>query len=135
MRYCLPWQRRKNRIVPGIYRIRNTITQDCYVGASEYLRRRYLAHRAQLNDGRHPNKSLQAAYSQYGAEAFVFELLEECDFDSLQLDNREKFWIDQLQPVFNQFHRPYKADFRKGHGRSYRLSTKETLTESENQNE
>ncbi|NEQ29615.1 MAG: GIY-YIG nuclease family protein [Leptolyngbya sp. SIO4C5] len=118
MQYCLSWKRRKNRIIPGVYQIRNTITQDCYIGASEYLRRRYLAHKSQLEDGRHSNKLLQAAYSQYGADAFVFELVEECDFNSLQLDERERFWIRQLQPAFNQYQRPYAANFRRGHGRS-----------------
>lgn len=53
MQYCIPWQRRGNRIIPGIYCIRNTVTQDCYVGASENLRRRYLSHSSRLRDGIH----------------------------------------------------------------------------------
>ena len=42
---------------------------------------------------------LQRAYNKYGKDAFSFEIIEICTFDSLLL--REQFYLDTLNPEFN----------------------------------
>jgi group I intron endonuclease len=80
----------------GIYRIRlDRPGGGCYVGSALRLRHRVQTHISHLNCGRHHSKRLQAAWSKYGPEAFVFEILEEVE-DPTKLLAREQHWIDTL---------------------------------------
>ena len=61
--------------------------------------------RLQLADGSHQNKQLQEEVKQYGAEAFVFEVIEVLEekeegiFDKAEeLKKLEKKWLEKLQP-------------------------------------
>jgi group I intron endonuclease len=73
-----------------------------------------------LKNGKHPNQHLQHAYNLYGVDAFVFEILEECD-DGIVIE-REQFWIDSLwdsQTLYNVA-RIAGASFK---GRKHKKST------------
>lgn len=83
------------KIVTGIYRIRNKHSDKMYVGSSKNINERWVRHRYKLNKGTHDNRFLQNAWVKYGADAFEFEVIEQCD--SEQLAEREQFWIDRLQ--------------------------------------
>jgi hypothetical protein len=61
--------------------------------------------RFQLRSGGHPNRRLQADWSAAGADAFVFEVLDElAPPDDPGRDARadlhalEELWLDKLQP-------------------------------------
>lgn len=80
----------------GIYAIRNTINDKCYIGSAENIWRRMSAHRSLLAKGTHHSRKLQRAWDKYGANVFVFELVEAvAQVDSL-LD-REQVHIDRLK--------------------------------------
>ncbi len=56
-----------------------------------------------LKTGGHPNKAMQAAWTAHGAEAFVFEIVETIDDETLsaigladQIKARERHWIEAL---------------------------------------
>ena len=82
----------------GIYRIFNSTAGKCYVGSAVNISSRWSLHRNQLANGSHHSKKLQRAWNKYGADTFVFEVLEVVT-DTALLVSREQFWIDQLQAV------------------------------------
>lgn len=82
-------------MICGIYGIFNTVTGLVYVGSSASMVRRIAMHRSQLNRNIHHSPYLQHAYTKYGAENFVWTIIEECGEEHLQA--REQFWIDTFQ--------------------------------------
>lgn len=83
----------------GIYRIRNTLTGDLYVGSSVDVKSRSLKHLSHLRRGLHRNAHLQAAFAKYGEASFVFEMLEAVL--PANLLTREQWHIDQVRPAYN----------------------------------
>jgi len=84
----------------GIYRIRNLLTDDIYVGsASLSFHARYRCHLTTLNKSKHRNKHLQRAWDKYGGNNFVFELLEYCSPE--KCIEKEQFYLDALNPKYN----------------------------------
>lgn len=82
----------------GIYSITCT-NGHRYIGSAMNLRARFGAHRQSLRRGDHVNTHLQRAWNLYGEDAFVFEVLEECEIP--RLIEREQWWIDAGQPEYN----------------------------------
>lgn len=83
----------------GVYKIRNTVTEDIYVGSAHNLRIRWQLHRSELNRNKHHSIILQRAWVKYGADAFVFEVLEFCEPDALF--ERENHYFATLKPKYN----------------------------------
>jgi group I intron endonuclease len=84
----------------GVYVITNTITNDKYVGSTtQSFKKRKCQHFYELYKNKHKNAYLQNSYNKYGAEAFIFEIIEisepEIIFD------REQYYIDTINPKFN----------------------------------
>jgi group I intron endonuclease len=80
----------------GIYQIRNLTNGKSYIGsaAGKGFCNRWGTHLKQLKDGRHNNTYLQRAWNKYGADVFVFEILEECE--PMQCIEREQYYLDTL---------------------------------------
>lgn len=72
----------------GIYKITNLINNKVYIGQSKNISKRWNAHRVRSQNDDYP---LYRAIRKYGLENFTFEVIEECNIDSL--DDREKYWI------------------------------------------
>lgn len=87
------------KLIPGVYRITNTITGDSYVGSSRHVYDRWHEHRRALRKGIHINSYLQRAWDKHGEDAFVHSVLEECSLDVVI--EREQHWIDMLLPAYN----------------------------------
>jgi group I intron endonuclease len=84
--------------VSGIYAIRLIGSDQCYVGSSVDVYRRWYQHRFKLNRNLGAYV-LQTAWSFYGDGKFEFLLLESCDPSCLA--EREQHYIDTLNSVFN----------------------------------
>lgn len=84
----------------GIYRIKNSINNKIYIGSTKNIEARWAKHRALLRHNKHQNAHLQNAWNKYGENAFIFEVIEECKIEDLI--NREQFFIDNLNPEYNQ---------------------------------
>lgn len=100
----------------GIFQIKNTISGKVLLGSSLNLDGALNRHRFMLSIGGHPNKALQQDWDQFGADAFVCEVLElakvteDPHFNlSDELTLLEQIWIEQLQP-FDE--RGYNRDIR-----------------------
>lgn len=63
----------------AVYAIRNTVSGKVYIGSSCDIRRRFRTHRGHLEKGKHHNGRLQDAWRKYGADAFVFEVVEDVE--------------------------------------------------------
>jgi group I intron endonuclease len=72
----------------GIYSITNKITGNVYVGSSKNIEQRFRNHKSALNRGVHANSYLLRAWNKYGADNFIFAVVEECD-------ESERFRIEQ----------------------------------------
>jgi len=78
----------------GVYCLRNAVSGLGYIGQSEDLERRQEEHLEDLGRGKHFNSHLQKSHDKYGHEAFVFEVLEQCPVEALNVT--EQKWIDAL---------------------------------------
>jgi predicted GIY-YIG superfamily endonuclease len=87
-------------IIPGVYLIRCVPTGDAYVGGAQNMRNRWASHRGALRAGRHPNKRLQALYTEYGADALSYSVLE-VSYALHQLKDLERAWIRRIGSTLN----------------------------------
>ena len=60
-----------------IYRITNMVNNKFYIGSAESFARREWQHKNDLKRNAHKNPHLQASWNKYGAEMFVFEIMEQ----------------------------------------------------------
>lgn len=80
----------------GIYLI--TFRNYTYVGSSKDIDKRRRSHLSDLKGNRHHNCIMQSLYNKYGVEDFDFSVLES---EVEDLFDREKYWIDKLNPNMN----------------------------------
>lgn len=104
----------------GIYKIVNRATGNCYVGQSQYVKKRVKEHFRLLRLNKHPNPKLQNAYNKYGKHNFDWSLEVKCkDTDDLDLIENEflsgNAWFEE--PTFFNI-----ADFAKAPMRNRRHS-------------
>ena len=77
----------------GIYQIICLKNSKSYVGQSTDVKRRFNQHK------RTPPARMLEDFTVYGVEAFEFKILEECARN--ELDKRETFYMNELQPEYN----------------------------------
>lgn len=83
----------------GIYAIRGKYNDFHLVGQTQQpINERWSQHRQKLRKNKHDNPYLQNSFNKHGEHEFVFVFIEECS-DPTQIDNRERFWINQLQSM------------------------------------
>ena len=85
----------------GVYKITNTVTGEFYVGQSPDIEKRWSNHRLCCTGKKvsYDCERLKASVAQYGMDAFMFEVIEECDRAVLR--ERESYWIGCLEPALN----------------------------------
>lgn len=84
----------------GVYRIRNTQNNKCYIGsAATGLSKRWGEHQRLLKSGKHHSIALQRAWSKYGEFSFVFEPLLYCDPENCL--TYEQITMDCYKPAYN----------------------------------
>ena len=91
----------------GIYKIHHVASGRTYVGSSGCVEKRWARHKSDLRHQRHSSQKLQRAWDKYGADAFVLEVLEECEIADLRV--REQHWMDLLESYKTGFNCTRKA--------------------------
>ena len=82
----------------GIYKITNTKNSKVYIGKSTNIERRWKEHIRHSKDECTKEKSpIHKAINKYGADSFVFQVLEECEEELL--NDREMFYITLYDSV------------------------------------
>ena len=80
----------------GIYKITNTVTDECYIGQAVDIYTRWNQHcKCGLGIDTPPGNKLYKAIQEYGLENFTFELLAECNQN--ELNEKEKYFIELYQ--------------------------------------
>ncbi len=89
----------------GIFQIRNLLNDKIFIGFSVDLPGIFNRYRFQLEMGNHPNKQLQAEWTEFGAVNFVFEILDEISPNkppghnyAADLNLLEDLWLEKLAP-------------------------------------
>lgn len=100
----------KERVIPsGIFQVKNTANGRVLLGSSLNLEGSLNRHRFMLKIGSHTNKALQNEWNEFGADQFIFEILEVVNLkddpnfnlkDELTL--LEQIWLEKLQPFGEQ---------------------------------
>lgn len=86
-------------MVIGIYKITCKENNRIYIGSAKNLNNRWLRHLNDLKNNKHVNIHLQRAFNKYGEGAFIFDIIEKCEENSLF--GREQYYLDNLKPEFN----------------------------------
>lgn len=84
----------------GIYKIKNIINDNCYIGSSINIKNRTRIHKRYLLQNKHHSIILQRAYNKYKKENFVYEIIEIID-NKKELIKKEQYWIDKIKPIYN----------------------------------
>jgi group I intron endonuclease len=85
----------------GVYRIKNIITDDFYIGQSVDLKRRKRRHFFEFRSNKHHNLHMQRAFNKYGEDNFKFEILLYCE--PFELTWYEQGLVNRLNPSYNIF--------------------------------
>lgn len=80
----------------GIYMLTCGFYGNTYIGQSRDILRRYIEHKS----GHSGNPYVEADREMFGKDSLTVSILEECDPDAL--DERERFWIKELNPDHNR---------------------------------
>lgn len=96
----------------SIYRIVNFRDGKIYVGKTAKPKGRKRDHFSKLRSGKHCNPQLQAAFDEFGSEAFFFEILES-NVSSDLAGERERYWVH----YFDSFNKGYNLT-NSGQGKS-----------------
>lgn len=111
----------------GIYQILCKPTGKVYIGSAVYLTQRKGEHRRALLNGKHHSVKLQRAWNKYGAESFIYTVLEFCNEDNLI--EREQYYIDKYDTA-SKCH-GYNVNPTAGSGLGYKhtLETRKRISE------
>ncbi len=101
----------------GVYQIRNLINDKVLIGTALNLPGILNSSKLQLKAGNHMNKTLQSEWKEFGAENFVFEVLDELTQNAAserdyreELAFLEELWLDKLQPYGERGYNKKKKD-------------------------
>lgn len=74
----------------GVYKILCKVNNKVCIGSALNIKaKRWSKYKSELNRGRYKNKSLQADWTKFGADAFEFTMIEECTENRRE---REQYW-------------------------------------------
>lgn len=82
-----------------IYKIKNLINGDFYIGSTQNLIKRYYTHLNHIRKNKNTCIKLIRAVNKYGEENFTFEIIEKCNINDLL--KREQYYLDSLNPKYN----------------------------------
>ena len=84
-----------------IYKIKNNITNQVYIGSSTDVKTRWKNHKmCSINEkDHHYNYPLMKAFREYGIDNFTFEIIEDAE-DYLDMILKEHEWIEKENCVF-----------------------------------
>lgn len=75
----------------GIYKIVNKINDKLYIGSAVSIYSRFAVHKRLLKNNNHFNNHLQSSWNLYGENNFCFEIVLECDKNTLEIN--EEYYI------------------------------------------
>ena len=108
----------------GVYKITHIGSGKSYIGISKNIHRRWIQHKSWVNT-KNRRSAIYAAMQKYGIDAFTWQVLEQCDVDSLE--ERERHWI----AVFDTFHNGYNLTAGGEYNKEFSAETKKRMSEAQ----
>jgi len=109
----------------GIYKIQSiTEPEKFYIGSSVNIQSRKRQHYSMLKLNKHDATYLQNYYNKYGKESLVFHIIEECCQE--KLIQREQYYIDILNPVFNS-----RKNAESNYGHKFSEESKQNMSKAQ----
>lgn len=105
----------------GIYAIKNLVSGKMYIGKSINILKRNHEHLYELRRNIHHSEHLQNAYNKYGENVFVFGVVEECNKEDL--DKQEKYWID----YYDSYNKGYNCTIPNGYNQGHEWGEQEKI--------
>lgn len=105
------------KLPSGIYKITNLKNGKVYIGQSENIFMRRKQHFMALKKNHHPNKQMQKDYIAQCGRGFRWDVVEYCSLK--ELNEREKYWINQYNSIESGYNRgwaPYRRKTTKKYG-------------------
>ena len=97
----------------GVFQVKNIANGKVLLGSSLNLEGPLNSHKFMLTIGSHRNEGLQKEWNEYGADKFMFEILEVVkvkDDPNFNLDDEltllEQIWLEKLQPFGDRGYNP-----------------------------
>ena len=87
--------------ISAVYKIVNTVTNECYVGSSSNVFHRWADHKCPSTWGKYPNKPLYQDLQKYGVDKFRFQILAPVMPECLKQVEQE--FIEMLSPTYNNY--------------------------------
>ena len=87
--------------ISAVYKIKNNITGDFYIGSSKNVKKRWANHKCPAKWRERPNSPLYQDMQRYGVDKFDFTYL--CFVEPKYLKQVEQEMIDFLHPTYNKF--------------------------------
>lgn len=93
---------KERKVVAGVYVVRCATTGQQWAGSAPNLATIWNRLSFSLRQGADPHRTLQAAWREYGAENFTFEIIERVDDEKLvygrehTLRDRLRYWCENL---------------------------------------
>lgn len=91
------------KALQGIYKITNVKNDNCYIGQSLDIKRRWRNHTKHFGntkDVAFSHYPLYRAFKKYGKDSFTFEIIE-LVHDKNKLTERELYWFEVFNPSYN----------------------------------
>ncbi len=82
----------------GVYQIRCLVNGKVYIGSAVDINHRWGVHRSDISTQTHHSRYLQRSWKKYGANQFVFEILELVPPTKEELIAAEQAWLDRIRP-------------------------------------
>lgn len=96
--------------ISAVYKIKNNITGDFYIGSSKNVKKRWANHKCPAKWRERPNSPLYQDMQRYGVDKFDFTYL--CFVEPEYLKQVEQELIELLHPTYNEI-RAYLSAERK----------------------
>lgn len=85
--------------ISAVYKIVNTVTNECYVGSSKNVMKRWSTHKCPSRWKEHPHSSMYRDMQKFGIDKFRFQILAPVMPEYLKQVEEE--FIEMLQPTYN----------------------------------
>jgi group I intron endonuclease len=113
--------------ISAVYKIVNTVTNECYVGSSKNVKDRWHEHKCLYKQKRHPNNQMYKDMQELGIDKFRFQILAPVEPEHLKEVEQE--FIDILHPTYNSnrangWNVERIKDYQKEYYKEYRQSDK-----------
>lgn len=108
----------------GVYKITHIGSGKSYIGISKNIHRRWVQHKSWVNT-KNRRSAIYAAMQKYGIDAFSWQVIEQCDADSLE--DRERHWI----VVFDTFNNGYNLTAGGEYNKEVSVETRKRMSKAQ----